>query len=710
MCMRLEKRDCDVLAALLGAPNVGKTSLFNALTGRAEAVANWPGVTVEMKTAIVRHRGKKICIVDLPGTYGFSGSGPEEKITRDFLLREKPDVIIALADSTNLEKSLYLPLEAREAFDRVVVVLTKIDAAREQGTSIDIEGLSRDLDAPVVATSAFQRIGLEELLEKTVELVSRRGGRPLRIDYGPLEEYIARLMDVLGERCSRFPEEKRRWIAVRLLEGLEWVGGVLRDYCGKAAEEILGEAERLREEYRRRVGRDPAADAVGMRYRMVENIVRRRVVKHGVYTGVTRLDKLLMHPVVGPLVSILLLLGVFIIVFTVNTGFPLNILLDSLGLHDAAALLEEYSIAGLLGELFDTLAEAVRHSITPGWLASLIADGVITGVGLVLSFTPLIATVYAILGLLEDTGIAPRVAVAFDPLFRRFGLSGKSLFPAVMSLGCNVPAVMATRILESRRERLAVILALPLIPCQARLAVLLAFVSVFFAREGPAAAAAAALGIYLIAFAAYLFAAWLFSRLLGGGVEDEYILEIPSLKKPSWRVVWWYARSSIIHFLERAGTIILVLSIVTWVATSYTPSLQPAHNVAESIAAALGRLLAPLAGIVFGVGSETAWRLGFAFIEGLVAKEMFLDALAMTAPGGVATASPEKALEYLNLSPVQAFAVLVAVTLYMPCIATLATIYTETRNLKLTLADLVYTVVLAMVLAFVIRVFLEAFA
>ena len=704
--MKLERRQCDIVAALLGAPNVGKTSLFNALTGRAEAVANWPGVTVDIKTAVVRRNGTRICIVDLPGAYGLSGSGPEEKVTRDFILREKPDVIIALAESTNLEKSLYLPLEAREATSRVVVVLTKMDAAREQGISIDLEGLSKDLDAPVVATSALREEGLDELVRRIPE-AARREGRGLRIDYGGLERYVEEVERLLDAKCRGLPLDPR-WLAVRLLEGLEWTRDVLEEYCGVNAREVLEEVERLREEYRRTTGHDPAADAVAARYRLVEEIVRRRVVRHEVETRLAWLDNILMHPAVGPVASLLILLAVFFIVFTINTGFPLNIVLDALGLHAAASMLEEYSLAGLIGSLFDTLSSLVKEAVAPGWLASLLADGVIGGVGLVLSFTPLIATVYAIMGLLEDTGIAPRMAVAFDPWFRRFGLSGKSLFPAVMSLGCNVPAVMATRILESRRERLAAMLALPLIPCQARLAVLLAFVSVFFAREGPAAAAAAALGIYLIAFAAYLFTAWLFTRLLGGGGEEEYVLEIPPLKKPSWRVVWWYARSSIIHFLERAGTVILVLSVVTWLATSYTPSLTPAASVADSIAAALGKMLAPLASIVFGVGHDTAWRLGFAFIEGLVAKEVFLDALAMTAPGGLATASPEQALAYLNLTPAQAFAVLVAVTLYIPCIATLATIYAESRSLKLTLADLGYTLTLATILALLARVVLEA--
>ncbi len=702
------KRECSIVAALAGSPNVGKTSLFNTLTGRAEKVANWPGVTVELKTAVVRMDGTRVCLVDLPGTYGLSGAGGEEKVARDFLIYEKPDVVVALADSTNLEKTLYLPIEIAEYTGAMVLALTKIDAAEARGIRIDVDGLARELGVRVVATSALKKRGLDELREAILE-VAKKPGKPLRVDYGALEPYIERLEELIASECRGLRNGAARWLAVRLLEGLEWTPSVVRGLCGAAAERVLSEAERLRREYREATGRDPGQDAVAARYRLVERLVSRHVVrKASVEAQVSRLDAILLRPVVGPLASLAILLGIFMLIFTLNTGFPLNLILDSLGLHNAAALLEEYSIAGLMGMLFDSLAEVARNSLQPEWLASLIADGVIGGVGLVLSFVPLIALIYAVFGALEDTGIAPRIAVSFDALMRKFGIGGKAVFPAIMGLGCNVPAVAAARIMDTRRERLAVALAVPMVPCQARLVVILAFTAAFFAGLGPAAAAAAALGIYVIAYAAFLFTAWLVSRLVGGEEEEEeYFIELPPLQAPSARVVWWHVRSAVEHFLVRAGTVILVLSIVTWVLTSYTPSLTPAEDPASSIAAALGKLLAPLAEVTFGVGSEVAWRLGFAFIQGLIAKEVFLDALAMTAPGGIA-GTPEEAVTYLGLTPAQAFAVLVAVTLYMPCIATLATIYAETRSAKMTLGILVYSITLATVAALAARLILES--
>ncbi len=703
------RRECRVVAALAGAPNVGKTSLFNALTGKAEKVANWPGVTVELKTAVIRVDGEKVCIVDLPGTYGLSGAGGEEQVARDFLIYQKPDVVVALADATNLEKTLYLPVEIAEYTGSVVLALTKIDAAEARGIRVDADGLARELGVRVVATSALKKRGLDELRRAILE-TAKRPGKPLRIDYGELEPYIERLEGILVSRCEGVRDGLARWLAVRLLEGLEWAPGVAERICGGAAAEIVEEARRLRDEYRRRTGRDPGQDAVAARYRLVERLVSRHVVRKAVReAGVSRLDSLLLRPVVGPLVSLAILLAVFMLIFTLNTGFPLNLILDSLGFHEAAALLEEYSIAGLLGVLFDSMAEVVRSSVKPEWLASLLADGVISGVGLVLSFIPLIALVYAVFGALEDTGLAPRMAVAFDALMRRFGVGGKAIFPAIMGLGCNVPAVAASRIMDTWRERVAVALAVPMVPCQARLVVILAFTAAFFAGLGPAAATAAAIGIYVIAYAAFLFTAWLVSKLLGrsGEEEEEYFIELPPLQAPSAKVVWWHVRSAVEHFLVRAGTVILVLSIVTWLLTSYTPSLTPAADPADSIAAAMGKTLAPLAEMVFNVAHDVAWRLGFAFIQGLIAKEVFLDALAMTAPGGV-TGTPEEAVAYLNLTPAQAFAVLVAVTLYMPCIATLATIYAETRSAKLTLGILVYSIAIATIAALAARIVLEA--
>ncbi len=694
----MPRMNCDVVAALLGPPNSGKTSLFNALTGSAEKVANWPGVTVEVRTAVMRLDSRRVCLVDLPGTYGLSGSGPEERVTRDFLLRERVDVAAVTVDATNPEHGLYLALEVRETGIPSVIALTKMDGV-EPG-SVDVRGLEEDLGAPVVPTSSMRGWGLGELAKRLSEPPRQE---PLRIDYGDLEPYIERLESMLA-RCF---DRHSRWMAVRLLEGLDWARRLVEERCGDTGKHVLDAAEEMAAEYRGRTGREPLEAAVSARYRVVEEIVSKRF-RSRTEAGLTRLDRLFLHPVWGVAASLALLALLFLTVFTVNTGFPLNLLLDSLGFHAAARMLEEYSLSGILGALFDTLASLVEHSIG-GWLGELLGQGVIGGVGLVLSFLPLIVIIYAVFGALEDSGLAARMALAYEPLMEKFGVTGRAIFPFIMSLGCNVPAVFSTRILETWRERVAVALAVPFIPCQARLVVLLAFIAAFFS-DNPAAAAAVALGIYLLAFTVALLTARLATSTMGGREEELGVMELPRLKKPSMRVIWWRVKEATIHFLVRAGTVILVFSVLAWLASSFTPSLTPAATPEESIAAALGKALAPLASMVFGVAHWQAWRLAFGFLEGLAAKEVFLDALAMVAPPNVKVATPADAVAYLHLTLPQAVSVLVALTLYMPCIATLAAIYGEFRSLKLVTASLAYSIAVATAAALLVRIALTPLA
>ena len=691
----MRMQGCDVVAALVGPPNSGKTSLFNALTGRAEKVANWPGVTVDVKTAVVKRDGTRICIVDLPGTYSLSGSGPEERVTRDFLLENSIDVVIAAVDATRPPQGLYLAVEVKEAALPLIVALTKIDSVDLR--RLDIKGLEESLGAAVVPTSALKGIGLDKLISMLMRPPS--DAKPLRINYGRLEGFIAELERLLRPCLG----VRARWTAIKLLEDVEAIYELLSRRCGASGEEAVKLARELRERYRRETGRDPAEDIIAVRYQFVEQLVERHF-NIGVETGLTGVDRVFLHPVLGPIASIALLTLIFLTVFTLNTGFPLNLVFDALGLHRLAEVLEAYSLVGLLGALFDRLASLVEASVG-GWLGELLGGGIVGGVGLVLSFLPLVALIYAIFGALEDSGLAARMALAYEPLLERFGLSGKAIFPYIMSLGCNVPAVFATRILETRRERLAVALSIPFIPCQARLVVIMAFVAAFFA-DNPGAAAAVALGVYLTAFLVALLTAKLVTSISGRGEEHLGALELPPLKRPSLQVVWWQVRDAIEHFLVRAGTLILALSLATWLASRYTPWLAPATTPEESIAAALGRLLAPLASIVFGVGYWQAWRLAFGFLEGLVAKEMFLDAPAMVAPRGVEIKTPADAVAYLHLTIPQAVSVLVAITLYMPCVATLAAIYSELRSGKLVAASLSYSILVATVAALAVRLIL----
>jgi len=682
----MQSGDCDVTAALLGAPNTGKTTLFNTLTGRASRVTNWPGTTVDVEVAVIKHRGRRICLVDLPGTYGLSGSGPEERFARDFIVWRRPDTLIVLADSTNLARSLYLAIEAIEYHGRVIVVLSKIDEAEKRGIEIDTKKLEELLGAPVIPVSALQGRGLDELLDAIAE--GRGSGGRIIADYGPLKECIERIASIITGRIGE-PTVDPRVLALKLLEGVEWAYAMCREKCREAVEA----AEECREELAR-MGIDPAAEAVAARYRAAEEIASRVVRGGRAGRAVTAIDRLLVNPYTGPPAALAILFTVFLAVFTVNTGFPLNIVADLMGAHWAAELLEKYSLAGLLAGFFDWLASMVKALLGGGPLAGLVADGVVAGVGLVVSFVPLIFMVFLLLGLLEDSGLLPRIAVGLDHVFRVFGVSGKAVFPALISLGCNVPGVMAARILDTREERAAVILATPFIPCQARLIVVLALAS---------AAAATAMGqavlvleAYAIAIAVYLATIlWLRRLVLRGEGPGGLVIEQPPLKKPSLRIAWWHAWSGLKHFLVRAGTVILVMSIVLWLLSHYGPA-GPAATPAESYAAVIGRAVSPLIEAVWGVPPDKAWRIGLALLSGLAAKEVLLEALVMAAPLGP-TASLRRALAWYGFTPQQWLGLMIASILYIPCAATIATIYAETRSWKMAAVSIVYSLLVATV-------------
>lgn len=708
--MERGQRGCSIVAALVGAPNSGKTTLFNRLTGSSEFVANWPGATVDIKTAYLRADGSTLCIVDLPGTYSISGSGPEEEVTRSFLLENSPDVIVAIADATTLERSLFLPLELLEAFGNVVVVLTKTDMLEEKGLRIDVEGLERELGAPVVLVSALEGQGVDGLVE-ALRRPRRRSddGRLLEKVLGELKPYVDRLAGLLAEKGVE--PGRARWLAVKLLEGYDWVPRYLEKLLGPAgARRVVEEAERLRGELAAR-GLDPSLEFIKRRYEYASRLYERyaeRVEGGGDGGGLSRLDMVFLNPLTGPLASLGFMLLVFLATYVVATGWPLDVLLERLGFEKAAEAVAEYSLSGLVAAAMDRLAGWVEGVVPHPVLARLIGEGVLSseyGLGLVLTFVPLLAVLMALIAALEDSGLLPRIAAGVDRFFRRFGVSGKAIFPAMVSLGCNVPGVISTRVMDSVQEKRAVAFAIPLVPCSARLAVLLALAHVFF--RSPLESALAVFTVYLISVASFLATLKLVTRI-EGSEASEIVLELPPLKRPSLRVVWWFVWDKLRHFLARAGTVIVVASIVLWLLANYGPAGYLGDvdgSAAYSYAAGVGRLLAPYVEHLLGVDYDRAWRIGFGLLGGFIAKEVFLDSIAVVSPldGGATEGAEYATLAAYALEPWQALALMTAVTLYIPCVATLATIYSETRSPRLALAALVYDFTLATIAALAIR-------
>ncbi len=690
-----ELEHCDIVVALAGQPNVGKSTLFNRLTGELARVGNFPGTTVEMKIGRVKHRNREICIVDLPGTYGLSAYTLEERVARMFILNKRAHVVVVLVDSTLPERTMYLALQVLEMVPNVVIALTKWDLAHRSGVHVHVDMIEKVLGVPIVPVSAISGEGIRELLDAVLDIAEgkrRTRDTPLTINYGVLESYINELVKLLEKTGLGF-RYPLRWVAIRLLEGDTELLDTLRTL---GLGDIVKRATELRNEVQRLRGRDAEELIAEARFAFVERLLKPTIVRVEIPQRQPFIEKILQKPILGTITSIVILFGTLFIAFAINTGFPLNLVFYMLGYKSLAEAVEAYSLGSLLGIIFDhlsSIAYSALENVNPV-LASLAADGIIPGVGAVLSFLPLILIVMLLLAALEDSGLGPRMAVAVHSFFTNFGLSGRSVYPMLIALGCNVPAVMASRAAIDDTERLEIALTVSFIPCQARLVVLTAFASALFPRA-PHLQAVTVIAVYLIGMMLYLASSKLLRVALFKQREaPEFLLEVPPLHRPNLRVVWWNAWDSTKHFLKKAGFIIFALSVIVWVLLSFGPHGM-ADNILDSYGATLGRTIAPLFSLLFHLDPESAWKIGFALIMGFVAKEGLISTLAILS--GLEEESG--IIEALHLSTAQGIAILLLMMYYMPCLATAAVIYQETRSVKLTLFAIAYLFVVALAIS-----------
>jgi len=677
--------------ALAGSPNVGKSTLFNVLTGSKQHVGNWPGKTIERYEGTLTHHGKTLRVIDLPGTYSLSAVSDEEIIAREFIVSEKPDVVVVIVNALEFQTSMYLALQVMELTDRVVIAVNKMDAAAKRGIHVRIAELSRRLGVPVVAISALRRQGLHDLVERILDVAEGNlVPRPLRVSYGPAEYYIREIEKVV-RNCPEVSKYPARWMALRLAEGDRDLESRLSEACP----EVLAEIRKLRERAEKELGGPLDIVMVSRRYEVISSLHDKCIAleKVAAPSFTEALDAVMLHPVLGPLTSVLLMLALLVAVFSLNTGFPLNVLLAHLGLEAQAEALEAFSLAGLLGQVFDVLADSVRSAMAsvgaPEWLADLASEGIVSGVGSILSFYPLILMVYLAFGFLEDSGLMARIAVVMDKLARKVGLSGKAVLPIILGFGCNVPAILGTRVLESDEERKLAMLLAPIVPCQARLFVTLAVVTALV--RDPLRQALMVASIYAYSLLLFVALSSLFRfTMLGGYRPPDIIIELPPYHKPSLRVLAWHAWDRSEHFIKKASTVILALSLVMWALTRIGIG-GLARSLEDSYAYILGLALTPL-GSIAGLGD---WRIAFAFEAGFVAKEGMIEALMMV----TGASNPIEAVRSVLRGPAEAVAFVVAATVYTPCIPTLAAFYEESRSVKLTLLLVLYELVLALLSA-----------
>ncbi|MDD3921545.1 MAG: ferrous iron transport protein B, partial [Eubacteriales bacterium] len=647
--------DQPVKLALVGNPNSGKTTLFNAMTGSHEYVGNWPGVTVEKKEGKLKAHGHDMTLVDLPGIYSLSPYSMEEVVARNFVIQEQPDAIINIVDATNLERNLYLTVQLMELERPMILALNMMDEVEKSGDKLDCRRLSLELGIPVVPISARTGEGVADLLqqcEKLISLVHAQMHRGFCIEPDDLYDDSThaahhRIGMIIGSSAEQ-AGLPAHWAEIKLLEG----DRLVRDALALSPEQQQALDAVIADYVGKNALNDNETRVADSRYRYITQVVGvslKRKLEAGQLTLSDRIDAILTNKYF----ALPLFFAIMLLIFTLTFGTVGAWLSDQVGL-----LIET------------TVSPACRALLTgwnaSPWLISLLCDGIIAGVGGVLTFLPQIALLFLCLSILEDSGYMSRTAFIMDKAMRRFGLSGKSFIPLLMGFGCTVPATMGARTMENDKDRKMTILLLPFMSCSAKLPVYGLITGAFFSEnQGLIVFALYALGI-----AVGIGTGLLFKRTLFRGDDAPFVMELPPYRRPTAANVLRHVGERVLHFLEKAGTIILVMSVVLWFLQNFSLSLAMVDNAEGSILGALGGFIAPaLSPLGFG-----AWQAAVALLCGVVAKEAVVSSLSLfygfsAVAGDMAVRSALSA----TFTPLSAFSFLVFVLLYTPCMAAVAT-------------------------------------
>lgn len=604
--------------ALAGNPNAGKSTLFNALTGARQHVGNWPGKTVEKKTGAFFHAGRRLDITDLPGAYSLSAYTLEEVVTRDFVLEERPDVVVAVADASNLERNLYLVIQLLELERPAVVVLNMMDVAARQGTAFDVACLERELGAPIVTTCARKEEGLDDVAATAVK-VTEAPQPPFRLDYGPaIEAEVARLQAALEAVPALRDLYPARWTAIKLLEGDVAVGEKVAALSGTGMPALAAESRARLEAL---LGEEADTAIADRRYAWIHALVgsARRGERSESATLSDRIDRYATHRWLG--IPLFLLAMWFVFKMTTDLSAPW---VDWL--------------SGVLGGPVSGWAVALLGAVGLGgtWLASLVVDGLLAGVGAVLAFIPVLLTLYLALAVLEDSGYMARGAFVMDRLMSRLGLQGRSFLPLMVGFGCSVPAIYATRTLATQRDRVLTGILVPFMSCGARLPVYVLFAAVFF----PGRASLIILSLYLLGIGVALLLGFALRRtLLPDAGASGLVMELPPYRLPSARSIRYHVWQRTRAFLRHAASLILLTTLGIWLLMSMPLGGSGSFADVPLPESAFGRASALIAPALRPLGFGS-WQAGGALISGLVAKEVVVSTMAQTyGVGRVAQAS-----------------------------------------------------------------------
>lgn len=646
--------------ALVGNPNSGKTTLFNALTGSNQHVGNWPGVTVEKKEGKIEYKGKEYKIVDLPGTYSLGAHSEDEVIARDFILKGNPDIVINVVDATNIERNLYLTTQLMEMDVKVVLALNMMDEAKSHNIQIDINKLSHALGIPIVATVASKKIGIEELIENSIRAIEDSKPRE-QISYyeGDIAEKINNVKSYLKGAYLDYPTD---WVAIKLLEGDNEIINHVREHSPDKLEnkvlEISGDLEECE------------LQIISNRYDFISNIVKESIVKPSEYkeTLTDKIDKIVTHKIWGLPIFAVIMFVIFQLTFAIGE--------DVLG-----EFLED--IVELIGENIGLFLESIS---APKMLTSFLVEGIFGGLEEIVEFIPIIVVLYFFLGILEDTGYMARAAYVMDGIMRKLGLHGQSFISMIVGFGCNVPGIMATRTLENKKDRMIAILINPFMSCGGKVPIYMLFISVFFPNHG----GTALFLIYTLGIVLALVFGRIFSSILFKGENSDFIMELPPYRLPAlgnvlrnmWDKVW--------DFLHRAGTVILAVVAFLWVLAVLPLGVDPYSQM--SVLGRIGSFMAPL----FKPAGFGTWQVAVSLFSGIAAKEAVVATL-----GSVAKASTGSLNVMLStmFTPLSAASFMVMILLYTPCIATVATVKRETNSYGWAAFSAIYTFVIGWIMA-----------
>jgi ferrous iron transport protein B len=623
-------------------------------------VGNWPGKTVEQKTGIARHNGLTLQLVDLPGTYSLTANSLEEQITRDYLVTEKPDVVVALLNAASLDRHLYLVTELMELTPRLIVALNMVDVARQEGMNIDVKALESALNMPVVPMVASKNRGLKELVEVIAQKCTQAVDSPAvgHVEYGSeISGDIAHIEGLLTDAdTSPYP---RHWAAMKVLEGDSQINKLLHDRLSQDRQAELDSFLSDKE--------SAAITLAGLRFDWVKNVLssaqERPAIGRGSFTE--KIDHAATHPIWGLAVLAAVMILVFLIVYGI--GVPVQHFLQVSLIERAQTL------------VFDHM------HFMPGWLQSFLGNGLLGGVGTVLTFLPILFLFFVAWGFLEDVGYTARVAFVTDRFMHLLGLHGKSSLPLLLGFGCNVPAVMGTRIIESKRARLLTVLLAPLIPCAGRMAVIGVIAAAIFGGQAILVTA----GIIAFSLVVLVISGLLMNRFIFEGERAVLMMELPLYHEPNPRTIGLVSWQRTIAFIKRAGTIILVVSIIIWL-LSYFPS----SNIEGSVLGHIGKGLDPV-GKLMGLN----WQLMVALLTSFVAKENTIATLGVLL--GRESVGLTQALRGM-LTPGAAIAFLVAQVLFVPCVATMSAIRQETGGWRWVAFSIGLQIILSLSLAIVV--------